>query len=60
MPVSVLTNVIDGAGLLVAGAASWAGSFVGMVTETGNELLLVFVLVPLIGVGVGLVKKMIG
>ena len=42
---------------MVTSAVTWIGSFVGAITS--NELLLGFVLVALIGTGVGLINRLI-
>ena len=55
-PIQVL---LTGAGSIVTGAISWMGTFLGTITKAGNELLLLFVLVPLVGLGVGLVRRML-
>lgn len=52
---AVLSNVTS----IVSSAISWLTSYIGVVTATGNELLLLFVCVPLVGLGVGLLKRMI-
>lgn len=53
---SISTLVTD-VGSLVTGAVSWIGSFVGAIT--GNPLILGFVLVALVGLGVGLINRLI-
>lgn len=52
---AVLTNVSS----IVTSAISWLTSYIGVVTAQGNELLLLFVCVPLVGLGVGLLRRMI-
>lgn len=45
---------------LVTAAVDWIGQYVGVITATGNEILLLCcVAVPLVGLGVGLVKRLI-
>lgn len=45
---------------VVAGAVSWLTSYVGAITATGNEVLLLMVVaVPLVGLGVGLLKRLL-
>lgn len=45
---------------LVTGAVSWMGSYVSAITAEGNELLLLMVVaVPLVGLGVGLLKRLL-
>lgn len=50
---AILTNV----GTIVTQAITWVGSFVGAIT--GNPLILMFVLVSFVGLGVGLLRRLI-
>lgn len=51
----MLTNI----GSLVTSAVGWMGSFLATITKSGNEMLFVFVAIPIVGVGIGLVKRML-
>ena len=42
---------------IVTSAVSWMGSFATFVT--GNPLVLVFVLIPLVGLGIGLFRRLL-
>lgn len=42
---------------LVTEAIKWVGSFVGVITS--NPLLLMFVIVAFVGLGVGLIKRLV-
>lgn len=54
-----ITTIINAVGSLVTGAVSWLGSYVGTITASGNEVLLLMVVaVPLVGLGVGLLKRL--
>lgn len=54
-----ITVLINGVGSLVTGAIDWLGDYVGTITASGNEVLLLFVVaVPLVGLGVGLLKRL--
>lgn len=45
---------------VVTGAVSWLTSYVGAITASGNEVLLLMVVaVPLVGLGVGLLKRLL-
>lgn len=45
---------------LVTAAVGWMGSYVAAITSEGNEVLLLgAVAVPLVGLGVGLLKRLI-
>lgn len=53
---SISTMMTD-IGSWVTNSISWIGSFVGAITD--NKLILGFVLVALIGTGVGLINRLI-
>lgn len=55
--VGSLAAIISDIGSLVSGGVSWIGSFVGAIT--GNPLILLFVIVSFVGLGVGLIKRLI-
>lgn len=55
--VSVMSTIITNIGSLVTGAVSWVGSFVTAITS--NDLLLLFVICSFVGLGVGLIKRII-
>lgn len=45
---------------VVTAAVSWLTSYVGAITASGNEVLLLMVVaVPLVGLGVGLLKRLL-
>ena len=50
---TILTNVSS----LVTEAIKWVGSFVGAITS--NPLILMFVIVAFVGLGVGLIRRLI-
>ena len=52
-----LTAIISDIGSIVTGAVSWVGSFVGAITD--NPLILMFVIIGFVGLGVGLIKRLI-
>ena len=49
--------MISDIGSFVTGAVSWVGSFVGAITD--NKLILGFVLVALIGTGIGVINRLV-
>lgn len=51
---AILTNV----GLIVTNSVSWLGTFAGAITATGNEIIQVFVILSLAGIGVGFLKRL--
>lgn len=59
-PVSAMTAIITAITSFVTAAVGWMGSYVGAITESGNEILLLAVVcVPLVGLGAGLVKRLV-
>lgn len=55
--VGSMEAILSSAGDMVTEALSWIGEVV--TTITGNPLLLMFTVLPLIGLGVGLVRRII-
>ena len=59
-PVTGMAALITAIGDFVTGAISWMGSYVSAITASGNEvLLLAVVCVPLVGLGAGLVRRLV-
>lgn len=59
-PATGMAAIISAVGSLVTGAIGWMGDFVEAITASGNEILLIgCVCVPLVGLGVGLLKRLI-
>lgn len=52
---AILLNV----GQVVTAAIEWMGDFLGVITATGNEILLLFVIIPVVGLGIGLLQRLI-
>lgn len=50
---TILTNV----GSIVTSAVTWVNSFVG--TIVGSPLLSLFCLIPVVGLGIGLLRRLI-
>lgn len=50
---TILSNVSS----LVTEAVKWVGSFVGAITS--NPLILMFAIVAFVGLGVGLIKRLV-
>lgn len=51
---TILTNI----GSVVTSAITWMGDYLGLITKSGNEILFIFCSIPLVGLGVGLVRRM--
>lgn len=52
-----MADIISAVTSLVTGAISWVTSYVGAITS--NDLLLLFVIVSFVGLGVGLIRRLI-
>lgn len=52
---AILLNV----GQVVTAAISWMGSFLSVITAEGNEILLLFIIIPVVGLGIGLLQRLI-
>lgn len=52
-----MADILSNISLIVTEAISWVGDFAGVVT--GQPLLLVFTLVAFVGLGVGLIQRLI-
>lgn len=59
MTPAAIETLLSNVSLVVTSAIDWLGDFVGTITASGNELLLVFAAVPLVGLGVGLLRRML-
>lgn len=54
-----IATLLSGVGDLVTGAVGWVGDYVSTITASGNEVLLLMVVaVPLVGLGVGLLRRL--
>lgn len=56
---TAMASIITSVGTVVTAGISWMGSYVTAITSSGNEIILLFVCFPLIGAGIGLLKRMI-
>lgn len=52
-----IATIVGNVTSLVTEAIKWVGSFVGAITS--NPLLLMFVIVAFVGLGVGLIKRLV-
>lgn len=53
-----MASIIATIGNIVTGVVSWVGSYLGMIVAEGNEILLLFVLIPIVGLGVGILSRL--
>lgn len=59
-PATGMSALISAVSSLVTAAVGWMGDYVQAITSSGNEMLLLCcVAVPLVGLGVGLVRRLI-
>lgn len=52
-----IATIVGNVTTLVTEAIKWVGSFVGAITS--NPLILMFVIVAFVGLGVGLIKRLV-
>lgn len=52
-----MSTIMTAVGDIVTNAITWIGDFVGVITS--NPLLLAFVVVAFVGLGIGLIKRLI-
>lgn len=57
--VSALSTILTNIGSVVTSAITWMGDYLSLITKSGNEILFVFTVIPLVGLGIGLVRRMI-
>lgn len=55
--VGSLAAILADAGSMVTSSVSWIGSFVGVITS--NPLIEAFVIVSFVGLGVGLIQRLV-
>lgn len=55
-PVAIAT-ILSNVSALVTESIKWVGSFVGAITS--NPLILMFVIVAFVGLGVGLIRRLV-
>lgn len=52
-----MTNIVNAVGDVVTGAVSWLGSFASAITA--NPIIEFFVIMSAVGLGVGLLRRLI-
>lgn len=53
-----LAAVLTAIGQVVTALIGWITSYMGAITAAGNELLMVFFALPLVGLGIGALKRL--
>lgn len=57
---SGMQTILGNVGDVVSAGMTWMGEAVSTITSSGNELLLLFTTIGLIGTGIGLLRRLIG
>lgn len=57
MEAVTISTILTDVGSIVTSGVTWIGSFVGAIT--GNPLILMFVITSFVGLGIGLIKRLI-
>ena len=57
-PVSGLAAALAAIGQVVTAVITWIAAYMGAIMASGNELLLVFFALPLVGLGIGALKRL--
>lgn len=56
-PAVTVATILGDVSSFVTSSVSWIGSFVGAITS--NPLILTFVIVAFVGMGIGLIKRLV-
>lgn len=57
--VFLLASAITAITAVVTATVGWITSYMGAITAEGNELLLIFFALPLVGLGIGAIKRLV-
>ena len=57
--VRTLADVITAISAVVTATVGWIGDYMGAITAQGNELLMVLFAIPLVGMGIGAIKRLV-
>lgn len=55
-----MSGVITAISAVVTATVGWIGDYMGAITASGNELLMVFFAMPLVGIGISAIKRLVG
>lgn len=58
-PTSTMASLLTNIGSIVTSAVGWLQTFITTITATGNEILLLAILLPFVGLGIGLLKRLL-
>lgn len=53
-----MSSIISAVSAWVTAAIGWVGNFITVITTSGNEILLVGFIIGLVGLGVGLLRRL--
>ncbi len=56
---TAIVKLLTAIGGVVTAAVGWMGSFLHTITTPGNEILLLFCVLPIVGLGIGLTRRML-
>lgn len=54
-----MATILTTVGSIFTSAITWIGQVSTAITASGNEIILLFVVLPLVGLGVGLFRRLI-
>lgn len=54
-----MSALLTAVGTIFTEAISWVGEVATTITASGNEILLLFAVLPLVGLGVGLFRRLL-
>lgn len=54
-----MASAITAITTVVTAAVGWVGQYMGAIMAEGNELLLIFFALPLVGLGIGVIKRLV-
>lgn len=53
-----MADTITAITAVVTATVGWIGQYMGAITAAGNELLMIFFAMPLVGLGIGAIKRL--
>lgn len=53
-----MSGVIANITAVVTATVGWIGQYMGAITAEGNELLMIFFAMPLVGLGIGALRRL--
>jgi hypothetical protein len=57
-PVTGIAAVIAAVSAVVTATVTWIGQYMGAIMASGSELLLIMFAIPLVGLGIGALKRL--